>query len=80
MKLAYTILIIPGEPDEGGYWVKVPALPGCVTQGETVEEALANARGAIEAYLLSLKARELPVPREGVDTSGLISMVAVELP
>jgi predicted RNase H-like HicB family nuclease len=40
MKLAY---------DEGGYWVKVPALPGCVTQGETLEEALTNAKEAIEA-------------------------------
>lgn len=57
MRLAYTVLILPGEPDEGGYWVKVPALPGCVTQGETVEEALANAREAIEAYVLSVRER-----------------------
>ena len=44
-------MIIPGEPDEGGYWVKVPALPGCFTQGETVEEALSNAKEAIELYV-----------------------------
>ena len=79
MKLSYTIVIMPGESDEGGYWVNVPALPGCITQGETVEEALTNASEAIKAYLLSLKARELPIPEEGANTTGLISMVSVEV-
>ncbi len=79
MKLAYTVLIIPGEPDEGGYWVKVPALPGCVTQGETVEEALANAKEAIEAYILSLRDQGLSVPEEGAHTTGLVSTVSVEV-
>jgi antitoxin HicB len=79
MRLAYTVLIIPGEPDEGGYWVKVPALPCCVTQGETVEEALTNAREAIEAYVLSLKDRGIFLPEEGSNTTGLISTVAIEV-
>jgi antitoxin HicB len=79
MRLAYTVLTIPGEPDEGGYWVKVPALPGCVTQGETVEEALANAREAIEAYVLSVRERGLFLPEEGRNTTGLISTVSVEV-
>lgn len=79
MRLAYTVLIIPGEPDEGGYWVKVPALPGCVTQGETVEEALANAKEAIEAYILSLRDQGLSVPVEGANTTGLVSTVSVEV-
>ena len=40
------------EPsDEGGYTVHVPALPGCISQGETRDEALANIREAIELYL-----------------------------
>jgi len=40
------------EPsDEGGFTVHVPALPGCVSEGETVEDALANIREAIELYL-----------------------------
>lgn len=39
------------EADEGGYWAEVPALPGCVTQGETVEEVTANLREAIEGWL-----------------------------
>jgi len=40
------------EPsDEGGYTVYVPALPGCISEGETVEDALANIREAIRLYL-----------------------------
>ena len=40
------------EPsDEGGYTVYVPSLPGCISEGETVEEALKNIREAIELYL-----------------------------
>jgi predicted RNase H-like HicB family nuclease len=40
------------EPsDEGGYTAIVPALPGCISEGETKEEALANIREAIELYL-----------------------------
>ncbi len=40
------------QAQEGGYWAQVPALPGCVTQGDTREELLANLREAIEGYLL----------------------------
>jgi len=44
------------EPsDEGGYTVYVPSLPGCVSEGETKEEALANIREAIELYLESVE-------------------------
>ncbi|MEW6737161.1 MAG: type II toxin-antitoxin system HicB family antitoxin [Acidobacteriota bacterium] len=40
------------EPsDEGGYTVHVPALPGCISEGDSVEEALANIREAIALYL-----------------------------
>ena len=40
------------EPsDEGGFTVYVPALPGCISEGDTIEEALANIREAIELYL-----------------------------
>lgn len=37
--------------EEGGYTVYVPSLPGCISEGETVEEALTNIREAIELYL-----------------------------
>lgn len=43
--------IILEEAEEGGYVVYVPSLPGCVSQGETREEALENIREAIEVYL-----------------------------
>jgi len=49
--------------DEGGYTVYVPALPGCVSQGETAEEAMANIREAIDIYLESLKERKVVLPR-----------------
>jgi len=40
------------EPsDEGGYTALVPSLPGCISEGETVEEAMRNVREAIELYL-----------------------------
>jgi len=53
------------EPEsEGGFSVYVPSLPGCASQGDTKEEALANIREAIEAYLLSLKDDKLPFPAD----------------
>jgi predicted RNase H-like HicB family nuclease len=39
------------KAEEGGYWAEVPALPGCVTQGETLEEIESNLREAIEGWL-----------------------------
>jgi len=41
----------------------VPTLPGCVSQGETTEEAMANIREAIELYLESFKERGIPLPQ-----------------
>ena len=50
------------EPsDEGGYTIHVPALPGCVSEGESREEALRNIREAIELYLEPLG----EIPAEG---------------
>jgi len=51
------------EP-EGGYTVTVPALPGCVTFGGTVEEAIDMAREAIELYIESLQAHGEEIPSE----------------
>jgi predicted RNase H-like HicB family nuclease len=39
------------EADEGGFWAEVPAIPGCATQGETIDELLVNLREAIEGAL-----------------------------
>jgi predicted RNase H-like HicB family nuclease len=43
--------IVLDPSDEGGYTVFVPALPGCISEGESRDEALANIREAIELYL-----------------------------
>ena len=52
------------EPQiEGGYTVFVPTLPGCVSQGQSAKEAMANIREAIEVYLESLRARGIPLPQ-----------------
>jgi len=61
-KYAYTIKIEPAE--EGGFVVTVPALPGCVTQGETYEEAVAMAQECIEGFLECLVKLGQPIPRE----------------
>jgi predicted RNase H-like HicB family nuclease len=45
------VKIVVHEAEEGGFWAEVPVLPGCVSQGETMEELLANVRAAIQAWL-----------------------------
>ena len=52
-------------PGEDGYWVvECPSLPGCISQGETREAAIANIKEAIEAYVTVLEDDGLPVPEE----------------
>lgn len=60
--LQYTALFSPDE--EGGFVVEVPALPGCVSQGETVKEAKENIQEAIELYIETLKERGLEIPED----------------
>ncbi|KKU81326.1 MAG: Toxin-antitoxin system, antitoxin component, HicB family [Parcubacteria group bacterium GW2011_GWA2_47_8] len=62
----YTAVFEPAL--EGGYVVYVPSLPGCVTQGETFEEAQMMVRDAIDGYIAVLKADEeaVPIERPGV--------------
>lgn len=55
--------VILESAQEGGFVVSVPDLPGCWTQGETRDEALANAREAIGAYLDTLEELGKPVPK-----------------
>ena len=55
----YRILLTPEE--EGGFSVSVPALPGCFTQGETVDEAIEMAKEAISVYIESLEADGEPI-------------------
>ena len=56
------VILIKGE---GGYWIaECASLPGCVSQGKTKEEAIANVREAIRGYIATLKEDGLPVPKE----------------
>ena len=71
----YTIILEP-DPDEGGYTVTVPALPGCVTQGETIEEAIVMAKDAIRLYIETLIAEGQPVPLEHEHPQAIIINVA----
>jgi predicted RNase H-like HicB family nuclease len=60
MQLTYKILLHK-EP-EGSYTVSVPALPGCITFGETVEQSIQMAKEAIELYIEELKERGEDIP------------------
>ncbi len=59
----YTIILEP-DTEEGGYTVTVPALPGCITQGETIEECIERMDEAITGYIESLITNGEPVPIE----------------
>ena len=70
----YTIILHPDL--ESGYPVTVPALPGCITQGETLEEAIAMAKDAIQLYIESLVADGEPVPEEHEHPQAIVVHVA----
>ena len=72
----YTILL-DRDPEEGSYTVTVPALPGIVTQGRDLEDALAMARDAIRCHVNGLLRDGQPVP--GEDEPPQVITVAVEV-
>jgi antitoxin HicB len=72
---SYTIILEPDE-NEGGYTVTVPSLPGCVTQGETMEEAIAMAKDAILLFIETLVAEGEPIPQEQEHPQAIIVKVA----
>jgi len=45
------IKVVVHEAEEGGYWAEVPAIPGCATQGDTLEELIKNVHEAVEGCL-----------------------------
>ncbi len=63
-KRTYTV-VFEAQPD-GGYHASCPALPGCHSEGETLDEATGNIREAIEVYLESLIARRETPPVEEI--------------
>jgi len=73
--MEYTILIHQAE--EGGCWSEVPALPGCYSQGETIDQTLQNTKEAIESHLIALKEDLVAAP---IEESLFIGKVRVEVP
>ncbi len=71
----YTIILYP-DLEQGGYTVTVPALPGCVTEGETFEEAMVMAKEAIQLYIESLIADGEPIPMEHEHLQAVVIKVA----
>jgi antitoxin HicB len=59
-----TYRVLLNKEPEGGYTAIVPTLPGCITYGESTEEAIANVKEAIELYLESLVAHGELIPTE----------------
>ena len=54
---------------QDGYWVaECPSLPGCISQGQTREDAVRNIKEAIEGYVAALEDDGLPVPEDHLDT------------
>ena len=64
------------QAPEGGYVAFVPALPGCHTQGETLEETERNVKEAIALYMESLEASGEPIPEEGRSFQGRVTVPA----
>ena len=67
------------QDSDGGFVAFVPSLPGCHTQGETLEEAERNVKEAIGLYLESLSAHKESIPVEGRSFQGRVT-VPVSIP
>ncbi len=65
--LKYTAVFEPEE--KGGYSVTIPTLPGCISEGDTFEEALFNIKEAAELYLEDLKESEIPKEKDPIVVS-----------
>ncbi|MCL5958758.1 MAG: type II toxin-antitoxin system HicB family antitoxin [Chloroflexi bacterium] len=71
----YTLLLIP-DAGEGGYTVRVPALPGLTTEGDTLEEAIANARDTIALWIRDAEKHGESIPEEIEPTLAIQTSVA----
>jgi predicted RNase H-like HicB family nuclease len=59
------VIIYSGE--DGYFIAECPSLPGCISQGQTKEEAVSNIKEAIDGYIAALKEDNLPIPNENFD-------------
>lgn len=72
--MEYTVIMHPAE--EGGYWAEIPALPGCYSQGETLEEVMENVKEAVESHVDALKQDNQVVPVERGLMIGKVEVLA----
>jgi predicted RNase H-like HicB family nuclease len=72
MLMEYTVIL--HEAEEGGYWAEVPSLPGCLSQGETVDETLENVADAIRSHVEALREDGQPVPEDKGFLLGRVSV------
>jgi predicted RNase H-like HicB family nuclease len=74
MTRSFKVVLEPNE--EGGYTVYVPLLPGCISEGDTREEALTNIKEAIELYIESLTDDGEPIPSEDSVEEAVVEVTA----
>jgi predicted RNase H-like HicB family nuclease len=60
--MRYPVILTP-DLEDGGYTAECPSIPGCVSEGDTVEEAMRNIRDAIEGCLAVLREKGEPIPQ-----------------
>jgi predicted RNase H-like HicB family nuclease len=60
--------VIVHEAEEGGYWAEVPAVPGCASQGDTMDELMANIREAIEGCL------SVDIPSDALEAGHIVEV------
>jgi predicted RNase H-like HicB family nuclease len=75
-RFTYRVHLEPAE--EGGFTVTVPSLPGCITEADTYEQAIANAREAIEGFVEALEVAGQPIPVEAAPTDAVDALVQIE--
>jgi len=74
VRTAFSYSVFYEQAAEGGYVALVPALPGCHTQGESLEETERNVKEAIALYLQSLAAHGEAIPEEGRSFQGRVTV------
>ena len=71
----YTV-VLEWDPEARAYSVTVPTLPGCTSQGDTVEECIANAKEAIALHVEGLKEAGVPIPEESEEPVFVVLSIA----
>lgn len=71
-------IVLEPDPEEGGYTVTVPSLPGCVTEGDTIEECIEQAKEAIKVTIEDMKDEGLPIPAWDVIVNEVTAVIGSE--